>query len=262
MVHQPYGHGNIVFSLPQLGMVAKTSSEISSFAHTVKNIELIRSLDVPVPTVVGMADDGDASVIVLEWLPGMDLGYAMPAMSDAELVDLAHRIDEIQRKVASLGEGRGFGWTPIGVPGPFSSWLGVVKRDFGRLPDRARKKLDPILFRWSDDLLAIPATPFLDDITVKNVIVHEGRLSGIVDLDFICFGDPLYWLALTETTVNLDVGQRGRIYVETLRSLRAPSPILEFYEAMFAASFLARKLEPEQQERMNEILNRVLPLFP
>jgi len=29
------------------------------------------------------------------------------------------------------------------------------------------------------------------------VIVHEGRLSGIVDVDVVCFGDPLLTLALT-----------------------------------------------------------------
>ena len=36
----------------------------------------------------------------------------------------------------------------------------------------------------------IRPTPFLDDTTTKNVIVHEGKLSGIVDVDWICFGYP------------------------------------------------------------------------
>ena len=45
---------------------------------------------------------------------------------------------------------------------------------------------------------AMPATPFLHDTTTKNVIVNKrGMLSGIVDVDDLCFGDPRYAAALT-----------------------------------------------------------------
>jgi hypothetical protein len=44
-----------------------------------------------------------------------------------------------------------------------------------------------------DALDAIRATPFLHDTTTKNVIVtHDGVVSGIVDVDDLCFGD-LKW---------------------------------------------------------------------
>jgi hypothetical protein len=45
---------------------------------------------------------------------------------------------------------------------------------------------------------AIGATPFLHHTTTKNVIVTpESTLSGIVDVDDLCFGDARYPAALT-----------------------------------------------------------------
>ena len=44
---------------------------------------------------------------------------------------------------------------------------------------------------------AVRPTAFLGDITTKNVLVHEGKLSGIVDVDEICYGDPLFVVGLT-----------------------------------------------------------------
>jgi hypothetical protein len=43
----------------------------------------------------------------------------------------------------------------------------------------------------------VAPTPFLHDTTTKNVLVTENGLAGIVDIDDLCFGDPLYVLSLT-----------------------------------------------------------------
>ncbi|WP_158602127.1 phosphotransferase [Pararobbsia silviterrae] len=51
-----------------------------------------------------------------------------------------------------------------------------------------------------EELNSIPAVPFLHDATLKNVLVtHDGELSGIVDVDDLCFGDARYPIALTLT---------------------------------------------------------------
>jgi hypothetical protein len=49
----------------------------------------------------------------------------------------------------------------------------------------------------SDYFTGIKPIPFLDDITTKNVLVNNGRLSGIVDVDEICYGDSLLVVGLT-----------------------------------------------------------------
>ena len=58
--------------------------------------------------------------------------------------------------------------------------------------------MQALLDARADRLDAVPATPFLHDTTTKNVIVTaQGKFSGIVDVDDLCFGDPRYAAALT-----------------------------------------------------------------
>ena len=37
----------------------------------------------------------------------------------------------------------------------------------------------------------------MPDVTTKNALIYEGKLSGIIDLDWITFGDQIYFLSLT-----------------------------------------------------------------
>lgn len=50
----------------------------------------------------------------------------------------------------------------------------------------------------------ILATPFLWDASERNVIVYNGKISGIVDVDEVCFGDPLFVLGLTYVALEND----------------------------------------------------------
>ena len=85
---------------------------------------------------------------------------------------------------------------------------------------------------------------FLDDITVKNVIVQNGALRGLVDFDCVCYGDPLYWIGLTATTVACDVGTEELFYVDELcrcGELTAEQRgIAALYAAWIALDFLHR----------------------
>ena len=96
--------------------------------------------------------------------------------------------------------------------------------------------------RSSARLDAIEPICFLDDLTTKNVIVHDGVLRGVVDFDVVCYGDPMYWLALTQVGVLFDVGAGGQFYVDELTRLWAPSSYelanLALYSALHAAEFL------------------------
>ena len=58
--------------------------------------------------------------------------------------------------------------------------------------------IETVVVARRDALSGVAATPFLHDTTTKNVIIDEnGRLSGIVDVDDLCFGDARYPAALT-----------------------------------------------------------------
>jgi len=167
---------------------------------------------------------------------------------------LASQVVEIQRRVGKLPLGTTYGWAPIGVEAEFPTWTDVVERDLAKSSGPYYERLNAFYQSEKANLATVTAQPFLDDLTVKNVIVENGQLRGIVDVDMICYGDPLYWLALAETTVMLDVGEDGMDYGSQLRRLwisdRKPEKTLALYEGIFTAHFLSRDLPADVSRRM------------
>ena len=108
--------------------------------------------------------------------------------------------------------------------GAFTSWAEIIDRDIrdhiGNITGEAAPdiiaQLQHIKRRYEPYFGRIEPVCFLDDLTIKNVIVSDGTLQGIVDFDWVCYGDPLYMIALTQTAVVSDIGDRGMAYVEAL----------------------------------------------
>jgi aminoglycoside phosphotransferase (APT) family kinase protein len=181
--------------------------------------------------------------------PGRDLRFELAAMTAQQQSSLAERITGFQRAAMSLPLGGGFGFSPIGVAAPHATWIDAVRADRraaldggGEFAAEVRRALESA----AAELERIPPTCFLDDLTIKNVIVDRGELTGVVDFDVVCFGDPVYWLALTQVAVIADVGRPGRFYVEELlrRFGADPSDLqrLRLYSALHGLEFLTYDL--------------------
>ena len=245
----PYGHACETYLAA--GWIIKTSLHANAFDHTLHHFRLLSGLGVPVPPGATTGSFEAVHFLAYRSMPGRDLGHELATMSRFQMTRLAEQIVQIQRSVTGLPQGKGFGWTPLEVPGPLKNWLEVVERDSSSAPDEVKALVQSAAVY----LAAHPATCFLDDITVKNVIMLDGGLQGIVDLDFLCYGDPMYWLALTETTVVLDVGFEAKFYCEELRRFwgltREEERATAIYRAIHASSFLARPdLDASCRERM------------
>lgn len=168
----------------------------------------LRPLGVPLPELLAADLDAAFPWMMLERLPGRDLGDVVASLPEAKLRAIAQRVTAAQRVVAATpSAGRyGFSATPEGAR--FGKWSDVVVSDIERSRGRMASAglfdlavIEPVelaLTRHRSDLDAIPATPFLHDTTTKNVIVtDEEKFSGIVDVDDLCFGDPRFMTALT-----------------------------------------------------------------
>jgi aminoglycoside phosphotransferase (APT) family kinase protein len=262
IVHQQYGHSGLTFDV-RAGSeyILKTRTEKGSFDHTEHHIGVLSALGAPVPAVLKRGEAYGFEYVVLAKIPGQDLGYELAGMTKAEMSALAAEIVGIERKVATLPKGRGFGWTPLEVPGPFASWTAVVERDSRTCPPTIRNEV----LRCTGVFEAVEPVCFLDDLTVKNVIVQDGKLQGIVDLDFFCFGDPLYWLSLTEVTAMLDVGPAASFYGEELRRLwgmdEVSSAMCDLYNAIQSWFFLGKGSGHEELREWSEARFRRARLF-
>ena len=176
----------------------------------------LRERDVPLPRLRYAETEGvkhGFPVMIMDRLPGTDLGAVYPRLTTAQKRRLAARIARVQGVVAGLAEGAGYGYArSYDDPSLHRSWTGVLRVSLERSQERiaaagvfptdATARVAGLLERHAAYLATVRPTPFLDDATTKNVIVgDDGALSGIVDVDHLAFGDPLFAVALTRMSL-------------------------------------------------------------
>jgi aminoglycoside phosphotransferase (APT) family kinase protein len=232
-------------------VVLRTSVRSKTFAFTRHNLELLRLLGLPMSTVLSSGfTRGGGSYILLNWLPGRDLVYELAAMSPPQMSRLAEQWVIYQRRIGELPEATGFGWAPIGRSGAFTEWTQVFGESGSTTAvddhtplARLRTRLRNVRAGLEPYFHAIRPRCFLDDLTLKNLLVADGELTGIIDVDFVCYGDPLLALGATLCGIVSDVGPAGEFYGEELIRFWNPTPeqlhALRFYAALWAIGVLS-----------------------
>ena len=95
---------------------------------------------------------------------------------------------------------------------------------------------------FTADLAAIEPVPFLHDTTTKNVIVApDGTLSGIVDVDDLCYGDPRYPAALTAAAMLAWDGPQDYVSAWLARLGQPRDALFDFYVATFLLDFMSEQ---------------------
>jgi aminoglycoside phosphotransferase (APT) family kinase protein len=217
--------------------------------------QCLQPFNIPLPAILG--DDRDARLtpfpaLILEHLPGTDLGHVYHLLSHTQKVNLAVEIAQIQQQVATLPRGPGYGYAvSYDDPGLLPTWADVLEQSLTRSQQRIATLgrvsvayvdcVRALLPRFSDYVARIPPIAFLDDTTTKNVLINEGRLSGIVDVDYVCFGDPLFTVALTHMALlsmgaDLDYTDAWCAVLTLDAHQRAA---LTFYTCVFCVDFLS-----------------------
>jgi aminoglycoside phosphotransferase (APT) family kinase protein len=212
----------------------------------------LRPLGVPLPELLADGSEAATPYLVLERLPGNDLGELIGGLPEVGLAAIAREIARIQQVVAATPSAGRYGYAAHPALAPFTAWSQVVETHVARsrsriagaslFDPRSIEALDGPLARLRPELDAQPATAFLHDTTTKNVIVTpDGRLSGVVDVDDLCFGDPRYPVALTHAAL-LNLGA-ATVYAE--RWLEAAGQIQDrlywLYVAAFTADFMGEQ---------------------
>jgi aminoglycoside phosphotransferase (APT) family kinase protein len=252
-----YGHCNVVYDVTLAdgsAVILRTNRrDPSVMLGTERNLRVLADLGLPVPAV--LASDltlsrYDAAYMVMARIAGRDLGFALAEMTRPQMTALAEQVVGFQRAAATLPAGEGFGWVAIGQPGPFPTWAAVLDRAVRRnveaagplAPPGVEARLRALYARQADEIARVAPTPYLDDLTTKNVLIEGGRLQGVVDFDWICYGDRRYWLGLTQMAVVSDSPPEAEFYVAELCRLSevVPSdrPLIALYSATFALDFL------------------------
>lgn len=227
----------------------------NSFRSAMYWYKLLKPEEIPLPTVRESDVDGHRygfPLIVMDRLPGKDLWHAYREMSRQQKESLAEQIVLIQRTVGNLKSANGFGYAKsYDDPDLYDSWLGVMDHYMKRImtrneiseliEERYINQLKYLYGKFAVYFNEVRPIAFLDDTTTKNVIIDQGRLSGIVDVDCVCFGDPLFVLGLTRMSLwDLRVDTEYTDYWMDLLNLQnIQKKALDLYSAMFSLEFIS-----------------------
>lgn len=208
-------------------------------------------MGVPLPALLGHGQSNGFPYMVLERLPGDDLAVKYTGLDAGQKRAIAAEVMRVQELVGRLPEGAGYGFVRL-PQGPYrTSWADVIDQSIGRSRSRIQaagvvdprniQLLEQRASQFSSYFSRVRPVPFLDDTTTKNVLVLDGVFTGIVDVDWICFGDPLLTVGLTRT--SLLSRQYDLVYTDQWCDLLAATAeqraVVRFYTALFCLDFLS-----------------------
>jgi aminoglycoside phosphotransferase (APT) family kinase protein len=240
---------------------------------------LLRPKGVPLPEIVAERLDHQFPHLILERLPGTDLGDIINALSDAGLEAIAAKVAKAQMTTADAVTGRSYGYGVRPADAPHERWSQVLQDNLARsrrritaagLFDQAPvDAVAALVAAARRELDALPPIPFLHDTTTKNVIVTpDGILSGIVDVDDLCFGDPRYVAALTRASL---MASGGRLTMSMNLAGYRCDRIFQLYVALFIVDFMSEHGQtfngnappstPERRSRLRGVFAEQLRLM-
>jgi Ser/Thr protein kinase RdoA (MazF antagonist) len=153
----------------------------------------------------------------------------------------------MQTAVETLGLGKRYGYAAIAMKAKFETWAEVVAGD--RKNQELVPDLAPIIQKAfmvaQPSLNAVKPVPFLHDTTTKNVIINEDNtLSGIVDVDDLCWGDRRFTKALTLVAMLADGYDSWYVDQWMQQAGDEQDCLFDFYVAHHAFSFLGEAMRP------------------
>jgi len=103
-------------------------------------------------------------------------------------------------------------------------------------------RVEALLEAVNSEASQFQAVPFLHDTTTKNVIVTpDGRFSGIVDVDDLCWGDPRFAVALTLAAIEASGGPRHYVAAWMRLAGFRDDRLFRAYVALFLLDFLSEQ---------------------
>lgn len=224
---------NEVFAVMSGGVdyIVRMNKNVSEMRGSSLFIPRLATLGIVVPRII--AEEYDLSKFgfgyqILERLPGTDLGNVIDTLSEAQLTTVARAVADIFQKLRTLPTDGTFGLVMDEYGGKFSSWKEWIDDDLQTAVTRAKETgfanqiahiSEPVhnFIRHYDAYFeGVPSVTYYGDIAGKNVLVDNGKFSGLVDLDALVYGD---WLeAVGRIRASWYGTGYGEFYTEAIMS--------------------------------------------
>lgn len=263
------GIGNYVYIVKcnDMKYVCRCSLEKDAYADTIHWLTELSMLDIPIPKVLFHGKYKEYHYLILNFLEGQDIGLVYRDLTESEKKKIAKDVMGIQRKVSQL---------PLKDMDDKWSWVSFVDELLERA-DRLitrngyfdNKKVEQLreqkncLKEYFDGVKPIA---YLDDISTKNLLIHNGQLSGIIDIDWMGVGDSLTFIALTYVALlNMECETD---YIDYLLEEKGCSDLERkaflFYSLVFCVDFMGERGTQFGDKRIEvneEIIHRLNQIY-
>lgn len=201
----------------------------------------IENIGIRLPKIFDIGGIKDHPYIVLERLKGDDLENVYASLSTLEKRNIAEKVSGIQQKIALLDPNlfeQIYPWeTVLG---------GIVARSereilsHGLCHPKYANLVRQQLTNLSEYKANHKPAAFLYDLSVRNVIVDHGKVTGIIDVDDVWYGDPL--LAVGRGKTILLAMHQDTIFIEhwckTLRLSADEMKRVDIYALLYCLRFM------------------------
>ena len=198
---------------------------------THKFLPLFQRLNIKTPRIVAedySKKDFPFCYQILTKLKGKDLGLVINELNPSNLKEIAREVSDIFDKFNSLPHAEDFGMmTGLNEEKHDSLWEGIEnhtktilqRNQTSNVIDNEIMEIrQKILSDYKPYFLALKPKLYYDDICSKNVMIHEGKFSGLVDLDFLIKGD--YLEAIGRMKADWYGEEAGELYIREIIRLQ------------------------------------------
>ena len=262
------GLDNYVFSIKTENKKYVVRCNITPYNETIKLTETLYNLGVPVAQILFAGKYQDLYYMISVCIDGKDLGLVYADLSIEDKRIIANEVCDIQNKVSAVELTQSFNQ---------SDWVEqMLKRAIERIAKNKYfnlTKVDSVADlskRFEKYFRSIKPVAYLDDISTKNLMIDNGRVSGVVDIDWLGYGDPLTFVALTNVALLNDGNDTA--YIDFLLEKMKISPKQKeaflFYSLLYCVDFMGERgmsfngntveVSSEIISRLNAIYDRLL----
>lgn len=267
------GHGNYVYIISDETdrYVIRCSEEEHAYTVTIYWLTQLRKVNIPVPEIIANGRYQDNDYVILSYIDGEDLGIVYPALSDDEKHAIAREVVRIQNIVGTM---------ELKEIDDNWSWNQFIQDNLERSKERIEQNgyfdTDRVEQLWEigeslqDYFRQIKPIAYLDDISTKNLLIQKGKVSGVIDVDWIGVGDRLTYVAMTNVALlhmDYDTDYVDHL-LEEMHIDQTERRAFIYYSLLFCVDFMGergmqfgdKKIEVNEMviDRLNRIYDKLM----
>ena len=252
--------------------MVRCSEKVSAYKDTIYWLERLATIDIPVPRILRKGTFEEFEYLILTYFEGQDIGIVYNDLTATQKREIARVVVDIQNKVSVL--------QLEDIPADWTWKASFVEDILLRAKERILTNgcyFEPekveILLKEAESLEdyfdKVKPIAYLDDISTKNLLIHEGQVTGVIDIDWMGVGDKLTYVAMTYMAL-LNMGCDTDYVTYLLEEMKVnleEKKAFAFYSLVFCVDFMGERgmcfmdkqvpVSPEIVAQMNGIYEKL-----